>query len=62
MKSPCMNCEDRCIGCHSTCPAYNKFHEQRTAISAARAALGFMDEYDSRNRTRAIRRARKNRG
>lgn len=61
LKSPCMDCPDRHLRCHSSCGDYAAFHEQRTAINNARAALGFMDEYDNRNRTRAIRKARKNR-
>lgn len=61
MKAPCMNCTDRQLGCHSSCEDYAKFREYRDNINSARASLGFMGEYDSRNRTRAIRKARKNR-
>lgn len=25
LKSPCMNCEDRCIGCHTTCGDYAEY-------------------------------------
>lgn len=61
MKSPCLDCPDRHLRCHSSCGDYAAFREQRDNINAARAALGEMADYDSRNRTRAIRKARKNR-
>ena len=26
-KSPCLNCKDRVVGCHSTCEKYKEFFE-----------------------------------
>lgn len=30
VKSPCKECEDRCVGCHSTCRKYD-FYRMRVA-------------------------------
>ena len=34
MKSPCIECEERFVGCHSTCEAYGDF---RKALDKKRA-------------------------
>lgn len=28
LKSPCMNCTDRCIGCHTTCGDYAEYKQE----------------------------------
>lgn len=28
LKSPCMKCEDRCIGCHTTCGDYAQYKQE----------------------------------
>lgn len=36
MKSPCMVCEERVIGCHVTCDKYAEFRRKREAINENR--------------------------
>ena len=36
MKSPCMVCEERVIGCHVTCDRYAEFRARREAINENR--------------------------
>lgn len=36
MKAPCQHCPVRHLGCHSECQKYQEFHNERTAIYAAR--------------------------
>ena len=36
MKSPCMACEERVIGCHVTCDKYAEFRARREAINEKR--------------------------
>lgn len=31
-KSPCQHCEDRTVGCHSTCEKYKAFVDERLEI------------------------------
>lgn len=33
---PCLNCPDRCVGCHSTCAKYKDFRATCDAVSAAK--------------------------
>ena len=33
MNTPCMNCEKRCLGCHSTCEDYQAFRKERDRIN-----------------------------
>ena len=32
MNAPCMGCEEREIGCHAVCPAYNDYKRFREAV------------------------------
>lgn len=34
--SPCKDCNDRVLGCHSTCTKYKEFKEFRNKVSKAR--------------------------
>ena len=36
MTTPCLQCKNRCPGCHSTCAAYADYREVRKAIKTAR--------------------------
>lgn len=36
MKSPCMSCRDRQVGCHSSCASYLLFREEVDAVNASR--------------------------
>ena len=36
MKSPCMVCEERVIGCHVNCDKYAEFRAKRDAITRER--------------------------
>lgn len=40
-KSPCFECEDRVLGCHSTCERYHEFRKQ--ADAAIREKLKWID-------------------
>lgn len=33
MKTPCYNCERRCVGCHGNCEEYKKFSEERQKLN-----------------------------
>lgn len=33
---PCLNCPDRCVGCHSTCAKYKDFRATCDAANEAR--------------------------
>lgn len=50
--SPCKDCTDRCIGCHSTCGDYaiykQKLEENRAKQNAMNA------EYEFRKQTKAV--------
>lgn len=43
--SPCKGCEDRCIGCHSTCGDYAEYkqalEDNRAKINAHNAEVAF---------------------
>ena len=61
--SPCMDCEDRMVGCHGSCERYKEFREQNMADYMARvdayyhAAAADSYELDMKNKTfDAIRR------
>lgn len=45
LKSPCMNCTDRCIGCHTTRGDYAEYKQElerrRTEIKAENEAKAF---------------------
>lgn len=32
--TPCMNCENRKVGCHATCEAFKSWKEERDALFA----------------------------
>lgn len=32
ISSPCHNCQDRCLGCHSNCKEYNDYCEENARI------------------------------
>lgn len=36
MKSPCMVCEERAVGCHVACEKYAEFRRKREAINENR--------------------------
>ena len=36
MKSPCLNCEERKLKCHTTCEKYKEFTDEGDAIKKAR--------------------------
>lgn len=42
--SPCKNCENRRIGCHSGCEGYKRYCEE---IKALRAVIKRENEYDA---------------
>ena len=35
-KAPCKGCEERALGCHSTCERYKEFRAQQEGLYAAR--------------------------
>ena len=37
MICPCKDCQDRKIGCHSSCIKYKEFHEEREEIREVKA-------------------------
>lgn len=58
--SPCKGCEDRCIGCHSTCGDYAEY---KAKLERNRELQNSMNsEYEFRKRVKAevTRRAHKN--
>ena len=38
MTTPCYNCEDRCIGCHTTCGDYAIYRRELEAAKKAASA------------------------
>ena len=34
MSNNCMNCADRCVGCHSTCEIYKAFRAERDELNS----------------------------
>lgn len=52
MKSPCKGCENRVLGCHSTCVAYIKYSSNRKKEIESRDIRGYVFGYvkDSNNR------------
>ena len=38
MKTPCMNCEKRCLGCHSVCEDYQAYRKERDRINDLKIA------------------------
>lgn len=43
IKSPCMGCENRVLGCHSTCDLYLQFDAKRKELLAKKR------EYNNKN-------------
>lgn len=50
--NPCYKCEDRHVGCHSTCEKYKEFCKEcaviRNKIYAARSEQKMMDDFQFR--------------
>lgn len=42
--APCLWCEDRVVGCHSTCPRYKEFNENMEKIRQQRLDLLKLNE------------------
>lgn len=36
LKSPCLNCENRFVGCHSNCSGYQSFRQKLDVVNMAR--------------------------
>lgn len=39
LKSPCINCENRFLGCHSSCSGYQSFRQKLDVVNAARRKI-----------------------
>lgn len=56
---PCLGCEDRIVGCHSTCPRYKewnrKHHEQKDIEYNNRAREKFFARYVRDRNTKHMR-------
>lgn len=53
MKTPCKDCTQRCLNCHSKCVKYQEFRAELNSINAKRKA-----ENDFNNFIRSVRAAR----
>lgn len=47
-KTPCLNCQDRVIGCHSKCDKYKAYDESNKRNRAIKLK-NFEEEYDFQN-------------
>lgn len=43
--SPCYGCDERVVGCHSSCERYKEYHEKNVADHQTRKEA-YMAEYD----------------
>jgi hypothetical protein len=61
MTAPCLNCENRKVGCHSTCEEYIKFDKERKEIRAKMFAENELRGFDRERWNTAQKRLRKKR-
>ncbi len=55
----CMNCKERCVGCHSSCKKYRQDRAENDAINEAVATGNRMYAYQNETRLRLIERNRR---
>lgn len=56
MRAPCMNCQNRHLGCHGQCEAYKAFRAQRDAANAEKQKDASVLDYVIKNEERISRR------
>lgn len=44
MKSSCKGCQERKLGCHSTCETYKAFRKKQDELNRKRQAMNEMNE------------------
>lgn len=60
LKGPCLNCEDRAVGCHTSCPLYLQFKkevEERRQIEFERKN-SVANDYQRDKRTKMYKKVR----
>lgn len=58
-QSPCMGCEDRCIGCHTTCGDYAIYKAELEKAREIQAARNAEIEFTQAVKATVMRRAAK---
>lgn len=61
LQSPCQGCEDRCIGCHTTCGDYAIYKAELEAIRARQIAENAEIEFSRAVKNACLRKAMKKR-
>lgn len=62
MTAPCLNCENRKLGCHSSCEKYIKFDTERKKIREIRLKENELRDFNRERWDAAQKRIRKKKG